>query len=607
MNITDEQRAVGAENYNTGLSASRRDFLKGTIAAAAVPGVTMGAMYFGYERPSDPLRIGVIGTGDEGQVLIGACNPDYVQVVALADIRDSSIHRAFYGDYKSNGEPVAPRPGILKVYEKAHGWKTREEAEQSDVNIRVYKDYKELLKDDRVEAVIIALPLHLHDEASIAAMQAGKHVLCEKLMAKTVKQCKAMAQAAKETGMILAVGHQRHYSVLYENAKHLIKNHFLGQLHHIRAQWHRGNLPGADSWSPAFPGEIKEWDGLPFPWLKKELNYLKDKRAKETSPKKIAWYDAAIAQWEHYVREKDMNAAKYGYDGFKLSDGTEIPGMRELIQWRLWDHTGAGIMAELGSHQLDAASIFVSALGEEGHHAHPLTVHAVGGRHIFPLDREVGDHVYCMFEFPAPEYDPAIETTAEKNRRIEAARRRFGYYDRLTGVPLNGIPGYEDDKNKRIVVTYSSINGNEFGGYGEVVMGAKRTLVIEREQDVLLFNNNNVGSKVKLEKEDEAAVLDTQASGVAPAAIKAATGGPVSRGYAEEIEHWAYCVRNPSPENTPRCNPTVALGDAVIALTTTLAVKRGQQGKGGYIEFKPEWFDPEAPDTPEDDPKLKLA
>ena len=58
--------------------------------------------------------------------------------------------------------------------------------------------------------------------------------------------------------------------------------------------------------------------------------------------------------------------------------------MEELCRWRLWERTGGGLMAELGSHQLDAASIFISALRSDGKKAHPLTVHAVGGRHIFP-------------------------------------------------------------------------------------------------------------------------------------------------------------------------------------------------------------------------------
>ena len=85
-------------------------------------------------------------------------------------------------------------------------------------------------------------------------MKAGKHVLTEKLMGHNVAQCKVMARVAEETGRYLATGHQRHYSVLYDNAVNLLRWGLLGELHHIRAQWHRGNLPGNDSWQQPLPG-----------------------------------------------------------------------------------------------------------------------------------------------------------------------------------------------------------------------------------------------------------------------------------------------------------------------------------------------------------------
>ena len=76
-----------------------------------------------------------------------------------------------------------------------------------------------LEKDKDIEAVVIALPLaparagrhRLHERP-------GKHVLCEKLMARNITQCKEMIKAAKETSRILSIGHQRHYSMLYAHA-----------------------------------------------------------------------------------------------------------------------------------------------------------------------------------------------------------------------------------------------------------------------------------------------------------------------------------------------------------------------------------------------------
>jgi len=612
MHLDDEQRTVGKENFTTAVGASRRDFLKAAITAGVVPGATLGAMYFGYDKVTKPLRVGVIGTGDEGQVLIGACNPDYVQIVALADIRPSAIRRAFYGDYKSNGDPVPPRPGILKVYAKQHGWKSMDEAKQK--LIKVYEDYHELLEDDQVEAVIIALPLHLHAQASIEAMKAGKHVLTEKLMAHSVKQCKDMAVAADDLDKVMAVGHQRHYNVLYENAVHLIQNVFLGELHSIRAQWHRNNLPGGDSWSVPVPGGEPDYRGKGYDKIAGQLRWLDSKlreaEAVGKDAERIHNLKMAIEQWKAMVAEAELKAADFGYEGFKLGDVRDVPGLEELVRWRLFDRTGGGIMAELGSHQLDAASIFISALKNKGkpRHkwdmVHPLTVHAVGGRHVFPYDRDIGDHVYCMLEFPAPGYDPAASENADDRKRKEMAIKRFGYYDNISGQPTDGIPGFDKDYAKRIVYMYSSINGCGFGGYGEVVMGTKRTMVIEKEQETMLFNNRDTASKLSVTDDAGGAVIDTQASGPAVAVAQAATG-PVSRGYKEEIEHWAYCIRNRDPENVPRCNPKVALGDAVVALTTTLAVrranriKRGEQQVAGFVEFKDEWFDPKNPATPE--------
>src|SRR5690606_9343483 len=99
MNLTPEEQAVGKENYYEAMGVTRRDFLKGAIAAGAVSGAGLGAMYFGYGTVSDPVRVGVIGTGDEGSVLIGAINPNYIQVKAICDIRPFNRHRAFHGDW----------------------------------------------------------------------------------------------------------------------------------------------------------------------------------------------------------------------------------------------------------------------------------------------------------------------------------------------------------------------------------------------------------------------------------------------------------------------------------------------------------------------------
>ena len=599
--LSPDQRDVGESNYYSAVGSyydvNRRDFLRGIVATGAVSGAGLGAAYFGYGKVKDPVRVAVIGTGDEGNVLIGGCNPDYVEVKAICDIRPYSQHRAFHGDWSSSSA-LKRRPGLISVA----GYEDEAEARK---NVKVYDGSNggimECLNNKDIEAVIIALPLWLHAPVAALAMERGLHVLTEKLMAHNVAQCKVMARMAAElkdkegNSLHLATGHQRHYNVKYENAVNLIRWGLLGQIHHIRAQWHRGNLPGGDSWSMPIPGG-EMVNGSNFDRIAKDIDY-RQKALKETSdPDEIVRLQNEIALWQAWDADKNVDPTKHGYENFSVGDKM-FSAMEELHRWRLFQRTGAGLMAELGSHQLDAVSIFLSSLRDDGKKVHPLSVHAIGGRHIMPVDREVGDHVYCMFEFPGPEYAPSFDV---------------GYYDRVEDYPkskkvkggyeqLDPVAGYENDPNKKVVVTYSSINGNGFGGWGEVVMGSKGTLVLDKETDVYLYRNSDTSSKVGVAKKGAGYALDTSSSGDYSAPVaQAAASGPVSRGYQEEIEHWAYCIRNPDKENKPRCYPEVAMGDAVIALGTNVALKRANRGESGYMKFEEEWFDVDSDATPDE-------
>jgi len=594
MNLTPEERQTGRDNYHAAVTEyerfSRRDFLWRTAAAGGATAAGVGALYFGYEKPRDPLRVCVIGTGDEGNVLIGSLNPEYIDVRSICDIRPSSVHRAFHGDWASAGT-AAVRPGLMKVY----GWKDETEARR---NVRVFTNgWQDAINDPAIEAVIIALPLHLHAPVAIAAMQAGKHVLCEKLMAHSIAQSKLMARAAGDTGRTMSIGHQRHYSILYDNAVNLIRWGLLGEIHHIRAQWHRSNVPGNDTWCPPLPGgeRVRGSDKMVDEIAQQLESMQREVRSRSTSSAERLVLARRIAQWQAMDQDKHVNAETHGYidDPDFYRDGRVRTAMEELIRWRLWDRTGGGLMAELGSHQLDAAGIFISALSREtGKKVHPLTVHAIGGLHIFPFDRQAEDHVYCMFEYPGQGYDFDFDTGYRDNINV--------YPDPVTGVPA-WQQGTEFDE-KKIVVTYSSINGNGFGGYGEVVLGTKGTLVLDREQEAMLYSLQGTSAAAGVrQRNGKSPVLDTAASGdAAPAA--AAEGGEVSRGYREEIEHWAWCIRTGDPANQPRCNGKQALADAVIALTAKQAIRNSRTGSGpGFIRFQKEWFDIDSDLVPEAD------
>ena len=245
MNLTPEEKKTGEANFKRAVGQmanaevtvgpTRRRFMQGMLAAGAALPLTAAA-YYGYNNANfgqkGPLKVGLIGTGDQGGVHVGEHNPRYVEFVALSDIRPYNQARIF------DGQPTGPRKGLIYHY-------------GSDARKKIpnYEDYRELLKRPDIEAVLIALPINLHAQVAIDAMEAGKHVFCEKLMAANIEQCKAMIRKADETKKVLSIGHQRHYSMLYAHANEIVNSGVLGEIHHIRAQWHR-NMTQNDYWKP---------------------------------------------------------------------------------------------------------------------------------------------------------------------------------------------------------------------------------------------------------------------------------------------------------------------------------------------------------------------
>ena len=410
--------------------------------------------------------------------------------------------------------------------------------------IRNFEKYQDLL-DDRelgIEMVIIALPLNLHHQAVMAALEKDhiKAVLCEKLMAWNITQCKQMIRKADGKDKLLAIGHQRHYSMLYAHANEVVQSGVLGDIRHIRALWHRNNA--------------------------------KPKLGPNNRPvtERINGHEIPIFtdSWRKDAPEEDLRhlAEKIREYGWR--------DVNELIRWRLFRRTGGGLMAELGSHQLDACSIF---LGKK----HPIAVSAVGGKNFYQDEREVEDHVYCSFEFPGKNYE--------------------------RGVPSHGSDG-KALYNDVVTVTYSSISTNDLEAYGECVMGSKGTLITEREQNVYLYGGNSratevtagaAGGRPVLEASSSTAPIERQAVATGAASV----GPTISFGYKEEITHLAYCLRNRGQGMErdreavkPRCDGRAAMADAIIALTANQAMRKHQR-----IEFKDEWFDAAKPDVPDED------
>jgi predicted dehydrogenase len=357
-----------------------------------------------------------------------------------------------------------------------------------------------------------------------------------------------MIRAAETHDRILAIGHQRHYSMLYAHATEVIKSGVLGDITHIRALWHRNNAR---------------------PLLVNNRQQTEVVNGRTIPLYRDSWRKAIPPEDAQYFRDHPGELERAGYRD-----------LNELVRWRLFRRTGGGLMAELGSHQLDACSIFLGKTRTS--HIRPIAVTAVGGKNFYQDEREVEDNVYCIFEFPGANYDP--------NRPAMD----------------HGNQNYQNIVN----VTYSSISTNDFEQYGECVMGSKGTLVVEKEESVMLWGAAGRSTAVTVNTPSAGApALDTSASTDAPAERRAAdlgqsSLGPAapSKGYREEMEHFAFCIRmrdqgmsRDREDLKPRCDGQAAMEDAIIALTANQAIRRQRR-----ITFDPAWFDPRSQNVPDE-------
>jgi len=96
-------------------------------------------------------------------------------------------------------------------------------------------NWREAVRRDDVDAVIVSTPPSLHEEMTIAALEAGKHVLCEKPLARTPAECRAMVQAAEQTGRRLATGFNYRFYPSFSRARELLDSGVIGELDHIRS------------------------------------------------------------------------------------------------------------------------------------------------------------------------------------------------------------------------------------------------------------------------------------------------------------------------------------------------------------------------------------
>jgi predicted dehydrogenase len=423
---------------------SRREFLQESALTAAALGA--GSMAYGAEseargasdRSAAPLKIGIIGPGSQGQNdLRKVIKVPGIECVAVCDIFEPNLNEA------------------------------KQIAHVTDDN--AYVDYRRLLDRKDIHAVMVTVPITLHAKITIDALEAGKHVFCEKLMAYTVEDAKRMALTAKRTGKVLQIGHHRSSSIGYNHAYEMLNTKKVcGRVTHIRAQWNRNG-----AWRRSIP-EGKVLGGMSY------------------------WHD-----------------------------------MEHLVNWRLYNRTSQGLMAELGSHQVQVVNWFLGAA--------PTAVTGVGGLDYWKDGRDIWDNVQCIYEYPH-------------------------------GVKL----------------TYQSLTTNQFDGFQEEFMGDKGTLITtlgdHNEDKGLLYREPKAETldwaqfteKEKRPDGKVGIVLNAAATKKLNTGAKIgeqtlSTGGEGKDAYDIEFYNWAAAIRQGGKNY---CDPMEGLRAAVAIIKANEAMAK---------------------------------
>jgi predicted dehydrogenase len=321
---------------NNNKNQSRRSFIKklgGTTALMAGGTVVLGTPKSTESQqlasrvriaPNDKVRLACIGMGIQGfSDTRTALQVPGVELVAVADLYEGRLIRT------------------KEVFNK---------------DIFTTRDYRELLDRKDIDAVIIATPDHWHDKISIAAMEKGKAVYCEKPMVHKVEEGQQVIATQKKTNRIFQVGSQRVSSIIFEKAKKLYEAGEIGELNLVEATTDRQSALGA--WQYSIPPDA----------------------GKET------------ISWESFLGD----APKVAFDPVRF------------FRWRNYRDYGTGVAGDLFVHLISGLHLVTSSMG-------PNRIMSTGGLSFWKDGRDVPDVMIGMYDYPKADKHPAFQMVLRVN------------------------------------------------------------------------------------------------------------------------------------------------------------------------------------------------
>ena len=268
---------------------SRREFLSNSLKASALlalPSIVPSSV-FGRNAPSNRINVAAIGTGRISRVhdMPGVLQYDYAQIMAVCDLDSNRAEegKKFVNDFytKRDGKPFD--------------------------GVKLYTDYRELLQNKDIDAVLISTPDHTHAMIGAAAARAKKHIYMQKPASLTIAEGRVIADVVTKSGVKFQIGSQQRSTEQFRYAAELVKNGRIGELKTVYV---------------GLPGDPPGGDKTPMP-VPKNLNY-----------------DMWLASTPEVYYTVDRVHPQSGYDR---------PG------WLRCEQFGAGMITGWGAHHIDSA------------------------------------------------------------------------------------------------------------------------------------------------------------------------------------------------------------------------------------------------------------
>ncbi len=294
------------------------------------------------------IRVGIVGFGNRARQVSGALG--FIHPNEVETRKQNNTLAAWMGQEYLN----VAITGICDVFElhAQNGIATAENTirpggqDAPKLPVKRYRTYHELLADKDIDAVIITTPDHHHARIAIEATKAGKHVYCEKSVAHTEEELNELYATVKTSNIVFQLGHQITKSIVFQQAKEIIKRNILGKITLVETTSNRNTADGA--W-------IRHLDakGNPKPGDEKTIDWM---------------------QW--------------------LGSAPFVPfSIDRFYSWTKWFDYDHGLIGQLFTHEYDAVNQLL-------HIGIPKTVSSSGGIYYWKDNRDMADSLHCVFEYP---------------------------------------------------------------------------------------------------------------------------------------------------------------------------------------------------------------